>query len=209
MKTLHTASMLSLQVHPGAFGGPSKSETWLILTALPGAFLFAGLREGVDEAGLVRALSTDSPESVLERHSVSPGDMIHLPAGTVHALGGGIELLEVQNNENTTFRLHDWGRVDASGRPRVLHLEQALASIPFDSPPRPAVSRGTPPDTGGSGYLMERVHPGTVQVPPFGVLFVEGMGSGEQGRACMVADRPGGTAVVRSPAWVIRPEESP
>lgn len=127
VKTLFTAEMLSVQVHPGdaaarARGLPhGKDEAWVVLAAEPGARIGLGLAAAATAAEL-RAAALDG--SILDRlawHDCAPGDVFFVPAGTLHAIGAGVTLFEVQQNADVTFRLYDHGR----GRP--LHLDDGLA----------------------------------------------------------------------------------
>jgi mannose-6-phosphate isomerase len=130
VKLLDATQTLSVQVHPDAeaasrFGGEAKTECWFVLHAEPGARVFRGLRDGCTREELADALKRDEVESCLHSFAVKPGDTIFVPAGTVHSIGAGVVLAEVQQNSDTTYRLHDWGR------PRELHVREALDSIRF------------------------------------------------------------------------------
>ncbi len=136
LKYLDAQSRLSVQVHPDdafalgmASGDPGKSEAWVIVDAKPGSVLWAGLAQPVDRATLRKAVAQGQIERYLHRCEARPGDCFFLPAGTVHALGEGLLVAEIQSPSDTTFRLDDWGRVDAQGKPRPLHVEQALAAL--------------------------------------------------------------------------------
>lgn len=131
VKFIDASKVLSIQVHPddeaaAALGKRGKTEAWHILDAEPGAALLTGIREGVTGAHVRQAIADGSFEALLERCPVFPGDSLIVPAGAVHAIGGGILLYEIQETSDITFRLYDWGRVDASGRPRESHLDPAL-----------------------------------------------------------------------------------
>ena len=125
VKYLFTSEKLSVQVHPSTADAlPSeqgKEECWLVLDAEPGAQLAIGFNEPLSREEIRAAALDGSIENLLTWHAVKPGDFYYLPAGTVHAIGAGIALVEVQQNSDTTFRLYDYGR------PRELHLERALA----------------------------------------------------------------------------------
>ena len=136
IKLLDAHRMLSVQVHPGeaqarSAGGRPKTEAWFILHTEPDAQLLIGLKRGVGPDDVRRALSGgDGPElpELLVSQTARPGDVHLIEAGTVHCLGAGVVLAEVQQPSDTTYRLFDWGR----GRP--VHVEEALASIAWDRP---------------------------------------------------------------------------
>ncbi|TXT24972.1 MAG: mannose-6-phosphate isomerase, partial [Planctomycetota bacterium] len=141
-KFLDAAETLSVQVHPNdsqsariAAGGCGKSEAWVILLAEPDSRMFIGLNSEVDRVTLERHLAAGTVEQCLHSITVQPGDVISVPAGTVHAIGAGIALAEIQQSNDMTFRLFDWNRRDAQGRPRELHIEQALQCIDFSCGP--------------------------------------------------------------------------
>jgi mannose-6-phosphate isomerase len=113
-----------------------KTEAWVIMHAEPGAKLYAGLRPGVDEAGLRKALAAGTVADCLYSYEPRPGDCVFLRAGTVHALGAGLVLFEVQQTSDITYRLFDWNRVDArTGNPRELHVEESLHCTDFAAGP--------------------------------------------------------------------------
>ena len=131
---------LSIQIHPNdaQARGQSppdlgKTEAWIVMHAAPGATVYAGLKEGVDAAGLRNAIETGRISEVLHRFEPRVGDCIFVPAGTVHGLGAGFLVAEIQQASDTTFRLYDWDRTDAQGRGRPLHIEESLAVL-SDSP---------------------------------------------------------------------------
>ncbi len=134
VKLIDARERLSLQVHPDdatavLCGGEAKTEAWHVLEAVPGAQVFAGLRPGVTEAAFREALAASRLEACLQAIPVSPGDTIFIPGGRVHAICEGCVLLEVQQNSNTTYRVYDWGRVGADGKPRELHVAKAFQVI--------------------------------------------------------------------------------
>jgi mannose-6-phosphate isomerase len=144
LKYLDCQRVLSVQVHPAddyalRMNPPDlgKTEAWYIVDAEPGAVLYAGLKNGVTRERLREAISSGSVEECLHRIEPARGDCVFIPAGTVHALGGGLLVAEIQQASNTTFRLFDWNRVDGNGKPRALHVEQSLEVIDFGSGPRP------------------------------------------------------------------------
>lgn len=133
VKWIDAREDLSVQVHPDRAlaleleGRPeSKTEAWIVFAADPGARLWLGLQEPWHEEDLKKLLADGRLEEALAAHEVRAGDAFFLPAGTVHALGAGIGVLEVQEDSDVTYRLHDWGRLGLDGRPRALHVEQAL-----------------------------------------------------------------------------------
>lgn len=139
-KIIDARECLSLQVHPNARaaargGGEPKNESWYLLDAEPGALLYAGLAAGATPAALAAALAGGAAEELLVRHAATPRQALHIPAGLVHAIGAGCLIYEVQQSSNTTYRLYDWNRVDASGRRRELHLDAGLEAIDWNLPP--------------------------------------------------------------------------
>jgi mannose-6-phosphate isomerase len=138
-KFLDAREHLSIQVHPDDAGAArldppdlGKTEAWVVLAAEPGALIYAGLKRGTDRALLARELNRGTSELCLCKYEPRPGDCVFLPAGTPHAIGAGLLVAEIQQASDTTFRLHDWGRVGPDGQPRALHIEQGLDAIDFD-----------------------------------------------------------------------------
>ncbi|HCL92384.1 MAG TPA: class I mannose-6-phosphate isomerase [Verrucomicrobiota bacterium] len=137
LKILDAQTKLSLQVHPPAaraaeLGGEPKTEMWYITQAAPGAELFAGLKRGVTRAEFERKIQDGTVADCFHRISARAGDALFLPSGRVHGLGAGLVLFEIQQNSDTTYRVFDWNRVGLDGKPRPLHIPQALASIDFN-----------------------------------------------------------------------------
>jgi mannose-6-phosphate isomerase len=118
-----------------------KTEAWYVVDAEPGSVVYAGLKPGVNRMDLQRAIAQGTAESCLHTLYPQPGDCIFIPAGTVHALGAGLIVAEIQQSSDCTFRLYDWNRVDANGQPRPLHVDQALEVIDFDRGPVAMASR--------------------------------------------------------------------
>jgi mannose-6-phosphate isomerase len=142
VKLLDAWDWLSVQVHPDEVdvvrwwpGEGSKTEAWFVLAAAPTSRVYAGLLPGVDEARLRAALSEGTVGDCLHQFVPRPGDCVFLPAGTVHAVGGGVLMAEVQQTSDATFRLFDWNRRDAQGKTRQLHMEESLACINWNSGP--------------------------------------------------------------------------
>ncbi len=122
-----------MQVHPGdAYaheheGDFGKTEMWVILRAEPGAELIYGFRPGADRQTFAAAIADGDTEAWLHRLPVKEGDVVFVPAGTIHALGPGVMVAEIQQNSDTTYRIYDWGR------PRPLHIAKALDVLDFDA----------------------------------------------------------------------------
>lgn len=136
-KLLDACDDLSLQVHPPAalaasMGGEPKTEMWYVAAAEPGSCLYAGLRPGVTRDEFERRARDGTVADLFHRLPVGVGDVLFLPSGRVHALGKGLVIFEIQQNSDTTYRVFDWNRVGLDGKPRALHLEQAMASIDFN-----------------------------------------------------------------------------
>jgi mannose-6-phosphate isomerase len=141
VKYLSASQPLSVQVHPDDrtaknlhAGESGKDESWLILAAEPGSLVYLGLREGVDPASLAALASTDGVVDLLQPWTVEAGQVIDVPAGTLHAIGAGVTLAEVQQSSDLTYRLYDWGRTGLDGKPRETHAEQALLAIDYVTP---------------------------------------------------------------------------
>ncbi len=139
VKFIDAREDLSVQVHPdddlaAQLVGPDalgKSEMWVVLSAEPGAQLCAGFQKGVDQRSYLEAVKQGKVESLLRRFAVQAGDVINIPAGRVHAIGAGCRVAEIQQNSDTTYRVWDYGRLE-NGKPRALHLDQALRCLRFD-----------------------------------------------------------------------------
>jgi len=132
IKLIDARKALSIQVHPddsfalsreGQYG---KTEMWIVLEREEGAFLYFGFQKDYTEEEIRRAIEEENFPSLLCKVMVEPGDVFFIPAGTVHAIGAGILLAEVQQNSNLTYRVYDYGRKDAQGNTRELHVEKAL-----------------------------------------------------------------------------------
>ena len=143
VKVIDAKTRLSVQVHPNErtaplTGGEPKTEMWCMLG--DGA-IYAGLKPGVGAKDIAAAVADGRFEELLARHEAKRGDVFFIPGGLVHAIGDGVRLYEVQQSSNTTYRLYDWNRVGADGRPRELHVEKSLVSIDYSLPP-PAAAKG-------------------------------------------------------------------
>ena len=129
VKLIDARENLSVQVHPRDEdpallpGEAGKTECWYILDARPGAKLHLGFKEAVSREAFARAIENGTLMDFVRAFAVKPGEFYFIPAGTLHAIGGGVLLAEVQQNSDTTYRVFDYGRLP----PRQLHIEQALA----------------------------------------------------------------------------------
>jgi mannose-6-phosphate isomerase len=168
LKFLDAHDRLSVQVHPNDEQAPrfvpnerGKTEAWVILAAEPGSCVYAGLNPSVDEPALREALQNGTVEQCLHRLEVTAGDCLFIPAGTVHAIGEGILLAEVQQASDLTFRLFDWNRLGTDGKPRALHIAESLACIDFGRGPMkkmiPAVIRDADGGALGAGRFVEEL----------------------------------------------------
>jgi mannose-6-phosphate isomerase len=142
IKFLDAHDWLSVQVHPDEQavrclwpGEGSKTEAWFILDAAAGSRVWAGLRPGVGPAQLLAAVKGGTVTECLHSFEPRPGDCLFLQAGTVHAVGGGVLMAEVQQTSDATYRLFDWNRKDAQGRSRELHLAESLVCIDWQRGP--------------------------------------------------------------------------
>ena len=138
LKLIDAQEKLSLQVHPpekiaAKLGSEPKTEFWYVAAAEPGAELFLGFRESTTRDQFEKVLREGSAAEHIHKIRVKAGDAVFLPAGRFHGIGAGNLLVEIQQNSDTTYRVFDWNRVDpATGKPRQLHIEQALQSIDFN-----------------------------------------------------------------------------
>ena len=151
LKYLDCNRVLSVQVHPNDTQGAEltppdlgKTEAWVIMAAEPNSSLYAGLRDGVDKATFEAALRDGTAKECLHEIQPQVGDCIFIPAGTVHALGEGLVVAEIQQSSNTTFRLFDWNRVGADGKSRPLHIQEGVAVTDFQrGPVAPQIPQAT------------------------------------------------------------------
>ncbi len=150
VKILEATTPLSVQVHPSHNDRPGagKEESWVVLDSGGGEALCRGLRDGVSTEAFAGALHAETVMDLLRHDTVVPGDVVDVPAGTVHAILGGVTLLEVQQPSNVTYRLYD------HGRGRELHLEDGLAVLRRDQPP-PVVHAGDAPAPHATGAWGE------------------------------------------------------
>lgn len=163
VKLLDCRELLSIQVHPSdciarelGVGTLGKTEAWVVLHSEPDARIYAGLREGVTREVLENRLDAGTLTDCLHWFTPRPGDCVFLRAGTVHAVGGGVLMAEVQQSSDATFRLFDWNRLGADGKPRTLHRAEALRSIDWSAGPVDPVP-GQPLDGLSAGNRGQRL----------------------------------------------------
>lgn len=147
VKLLDASKNLSVQVHPDdqyalkKEGEAGKTEMWYILDAEPEAKLIYGLKPGTTKNDIAISTRNGKLEKYLNEVSVNTGDILFIPPGTIHATGEGILLAEIQQNSDTTYRVYDWNRKGKNGKPRPLHIDQALKVINFNNKPVTAKSK--------------------------------------------------------------------
>jgi mannose-6-phosphate isomerase len=227
VKLLDCHDWLSLQVHPNdetakrlAPQEAGKTEVWIVLEAAPTGRIYAGLLPGTTRGDLERHLAAGSVDRCLHVLAPQAGDCVFLPAGTVHAVGGGVLLAEVQQTSDATFRLFDWNRLGPDGKPRSLHLEEALQALDWTAGPMPPVTpqalRGLPAGVRGESlvkcpyFALERFKLGgplAVQRGRLGIwLVLEGSArlqssNGRYDRACRRGDTLLAPAVGDDLSW--------
>jgi len=142
IKLIDAKADLSVQVHPsdeyalkheGEFG---KTEMWYILDAEKGAKLYYGFKENITKEEFENHIKNGTLESILNAVTVNKGDCFFIPAGTIHAIGGGILIAEIQQNSNTTYRVYDYNRKDKNGNLRPLHIDKAIDVTNLTPPPQ-------------------------------------------------------------------------
>lgn len=137
-KFIDASDDLSVQVHPNdelafqKYQQQGKTEIWYIVDAEPDAGLYIGFKEKLSPERFVQALQEGTLEQLLQFYPVQKGEFYFIPAGTVHAIGKGILLAEIQQASDITYRISDWNRLDDQGNPRELHLREALEAINFE-----------------------------------------------------------------------------
>ncbi len=141
IKLIDAKDNLSIQVHPdndyaqrveGEFG---KTEIWYVLDATDDAQLIYGFKEKISSEEFVKAIKDNTLTDVLNSVNVKKGDLLFIEAGTVHAIGKGTLVAEIQQNSNTTYRVYDYGRLGADGKPRELHIDKAI-DVSKTEPPK-------------------------------------------------------------------------
>lgn len=173
LKWLECRELLSVQVHPDdemaqrVLNEPyGKSEAWVVIHAEPTARIYAGLKPEVTRESFARQIESGTVESCLHSFIPKAGDCISIPAGTVHAAGGGLVIAEVQQSSDATFRLYDWNRLGLDGKPRPLQISLAMEAINWSQGPvSPVVPVELPTSSDGihaellvdgHGFRMER-----------------------------------------------------
>lgn len=221
VKYIFTAENLSVQLHPSdeqtqaaGLGRNGKEECWLVIDAKPDARLAVGFAGAVDQEAIRAAALDGSIEKLLVWHKVQAGDFFYLPANTVHAIGAGISLIEVQQNSDITYRLYDYGR------PRTLHLDEGL-KLADGRPHDPALRRHVPPHghiqlVDGPHFRLDRLNGppdaaisarykgALLAIPLAGVILIDGtkVQPGECGQATTIADigfTPDGLCLIAQP----------
>jgi mannose-6-phosphate isomerase len=141
-KFLDARQTLSVQVHPNDAQAArldppdlGKTEAWIVLDAAPRSLIYAGLKPGIDRPALESAVLEGRCADCLHSFHPQAGDCVFLPAGTVHSLGAGLLVAEIQQSSDTTFRLFDWNRLGPDGKPRPLHVEQGLKAVDYEIGP--------------------------------------------------------------------------
>ena len=139
-KFIDAKDNLSIQVHPdnryalkneGQYG---KTEMWYIMDAEPGAYLYYGFKTEISKEEFAKRIQKDTLLEVLNAVPVQKGDVLFIESGTIHAIGKGILIAEIQQNSNVTYRVYDYGRLGADGKPRALHIDKAVEVSKLDLP---------------------------------------------------------------------------
>ena len=163
VKFIFPKDKLSIQVHPDdayataheqAAGGRGKTEMWHAVSAEPGAYVLLGLVPEAKAEHFLKAIETQTLEQIFVHWGVQTGDTFFVPAGTPHTIGPGMVLCEVQEYSDLTYRVYDYGRMDAHGKPRELHIEKALDVVEFGRPISGKTSRIHLPGHGIQNSLL-------------------------------------------------------
>lgn len=158
VKYIDAQDNLSVQVHPddklaaARHNSYGKTEMWHVLDCEPGAHLMIGFKQGVTKEQYLSAVEQGTVDELLNNVAVKPGDTYFIPAGTVHAIGKGILIVEIQQTSDVTYRIFDWNRTDKQGKPRELHTELAVDAIDFPAPVRDVTQD---PPAGEAALLVE------------------------------------------------------
>ena len=149
IKLIDARDTLSVQVHPNddnaaAVAGDPKTEMWYFLEGDGSAQIYCGLKPGIGKEEFLQAMENKTFAETLQSIPAQKGEAVFVPGGTVHAIGAGCLILEIQQNSNTTYRIHDWDRTDADGNARDLHIDKALQVINWENNADPRCEvRGT------------------------------------------------------------------
>jgi len=138
IKLIDARDTLSVQVHPNdgnaaAVSGEPKTEMWYFLEGVGSAQVYCGLKPGIGKDEFLKAMENKTFADILQSIPARKGEAVFVPGGCVHAIGAGCLILEIQQNSNTTYRIYDWDRVDASGKGRELHIDKALNVIDWEN----------------------------------------------------------------------------
>lgn len=200
VKLIEAGADLSVQIHPPdgprSPTGSGKTEAWYVLEAEPGAAVICGLRPGTTRAAFEPDAGGRRVERHLHRVPVRAGDCVFVPAGMTHAIGRGVILCEVQQTCDVTFRIYDWDRPGLDGKPRPLHLREALAVVDYELPPGRALRPRFPAPAGGVSEVE------LVDCPYFRLAALRVVGAARRGPL----DRPRAMAVVGGSGAVLSPE---
>ncbi|MVB12227.1 putative mannose-6-phosphate isomerase GmuF [Caprobacter fermentans] len=148
IKLIDAKDALSIQVHPdneyarAHGGGFGKTEMWYIVDCEEGAYLYYGFDHEISKEEFRERIENNTLTEVLNKVTVHPGDVLMIESGTLHAIGAGILIAEIQQNSNLTYRIYDYGRPGADGKPRELHIPQALDVTRRSRPARPVGPQG-------------------------------------------------------------------
>lgn len=140
IKLIDAQDVLSIQVHPDdelareRHNSYGKTEMWYVVDNEPGSFLYVGFKNKVSREQYLQAVANGTLPELLSQWEVKPGDAYFIPAGTIHAIGKGLLIAEIQQTSDVTYRVDDWGRVDDNGNPRQLHTDLAVDAIDFGDP---------------------------------------------------------------------------
>ena len=143
IKLIDAKERLSVQVHPTdatamKYGGEAKTEMWYLLGDNK-TQIYCGLNEGITKSSFLQAVESGTSGETLQTVQVENGNVVFVRGGRVHAIDSGCLILEIQQNSNTTYRIHDWGRMGNDGKPRELHVEKAINVINWDDHETPLI----------------------------------------------------------------------
>lgn len=219
IKTLYTDDKLSVQVHPGQDGGDLfKEETWIVLDADADSWMIGGFVNNVAKNQFRQALSDGKPLPLLCRETIQKGDIRHIPPGTVHSLGPGIEVLEIQTNCDVTYRLFDWNRKGENGKARELHIDKGIEAIGWTDNAgfRDAGKNGIIKEEAlyDCRYSISNAAEGgrDIYIPSCGIFFLtEGNclvnDIFADAPACFLADKSGGTILLDGMGYIVTEKE--